>query len=61
MQLADHLIDRIALTLGKRPVGARAVEGGYTNAVRYILTFADSSSCFLKAAADEATATVLRT
>ena len=60
MQLPDELANRIALTLGKRPVASHRVERGYTNAIRAVLTFADGSSCFLKAVADEATAGWLR-
>src|SRR5438046_7620292 len=60
MELPDQLVDRVVMAMGKRPVGARKIERGYTNAIRSILTFADGSSCFLKAAADEPTATWLR-
>jgi len=42
------------------PESWRIVEGGYTNALKYIVTFSDGSSFFVKSAADDETAKWLR-
>ena len=48
--LSDALVERVALLLGRRVVGSRLATGGYTGAERYIFTFGDGSSAFVKAA-----------
>jgi hypothetical protein len=44
----------------KRPQGWRRVAGGYTPAERWVVSFEDGWSCFVKAATDDGTAAALR-
>jgi hypothetical protein len=44
----------------KRPHSWRRVAGGYTPAERWVVSFEDGSSCFVKAATDDGTAAALR-
>jgi hypothetical protein len=46
--------------LGKRPVSWRRTAGGYSRAHRWIVSFEDGSSCFMKAGASEFTANAIR-
>jgi len=56
----DELQRRVAALMGKRPAGWRRAHGGYTPAQRWIATFADGTSCFVKAGVNEWTADALR-
>jgi hypothetical protein len=48
----DELLQqRVASLLQKRPVAWRHASGGYTPAQRWIVTFEDGTSCFVKTAA----------
>jgi hypothetical protein len=51
---------RVGDILGKRPRSRRLVGGGYTPAERWVMSFDDGSSCFVKAATDDGTAAALR-
>jgi hypothetical protein len=44
----------------KRPRGWRGVAGGYTPAESWVVSFADGSSCFVKAGTEDWTAAALR-
>jgi hypothetical protein len=44
----------------KRPQGWRRVAGGYTPAERWVVSFEDGSSCFVKTATEDETAVALR-
>jgi hypothetical protein len=59
-QPASSLIERVATLTGKRPVRWQRTARGYTQAERWVVSFADGSSAFVKAAASEDTATWLR-
>ena len=58
---SDVLIDRVARLLGKRVVGSRPATGGYTGAERYVFSFEDGFSAFVKAAQRPLLARWLRT
>jgi hypothetical protein len=53
-------ISRAAILLEKQPVLWQPADGGYTNAERWVVSFKDGSSCFVKGAADAYTAGELR-
>jgi hypothetical protein len=59
-QPASSLIERVASLTGKRPVRWQRATRGYTPAERWVVSFADGSSAFVKAAATDDTATWLR-
>jgi hypothetical protein len=56
----DELQRRVAVLMGKRPAGWRRAHGGYTPAQRWVVTFADGSSCFVKAGTNAWTSDALR-
>ena len=56
-----ELAERVARLLGKRVVGSRPAVGGYTGAERYVFSFEDGSSAFVKAAPRPLLAGWLRT
>jgi hypothetical protein len=58
---AQAVAERAAHCLGQRLLGWRPVTGGYTAAVRLIVTCADGTSVFVKGATDVRSATWLRT
>ena len=49
--LDEALQHRLARLVGKRPVAWRRAEGGYTPAQRWLVSFEDGTSCFVKSAA----------
>jgi hypothetical protein len=55
-----ELQERVARLARKRPVRWERALGGYTPAERWLVSFDDASSCFLKAATNEWTADALR-
>jgi thiamine kinase-like enzyme len=55
-----EIIRRAGDLLNKRLSSWHSVEGGYTSAARWIVTFDDGSSCFLKAGVDIYTAEQVR-
>jgi aminoglycoside phosphotransferase (APT) family kinase protein len=58
---AQALAERVARCLRQRLLAWRPVPGGYTTALRLIVTCADGTSVFVKGATDARTATWLRT
>ena len=54
------LESRVQRLLGKQPLSWRAAQGGYTTAERWIVTFADGSSAFVKETAEDDLARRLR-
>jgi hypothetical protein len=56
----EALQQRVARVMGRRPIVWRRAEGGYTPAQRWIVTFEDGSSCYVKAAVNDWTAAALR-
>src|SRR5919201_1456769 len=58
---AQALAERVARCLRQRLLAWRPVTGGYTTALRLIVTCADGTSVFVKGATDARTATWLRT
>jgi hypothetical protein len=60
--LQEHVLaEQVARCLGQRLLAWRPVTGGYTTALRLIITCADGTSVFVKGATDARTATWLRT
>ena len=53
-------VTRAAILLEKQPVTWRRAHGGYTPAERWLVDFADGSSCFVKAGVTPYTADALR-
>ena len=58
---AQALAERVSHRLGQRLPAWRTAHGGYTNALRLVLTWVDGTSVFVKGATDARTATWLRT
>jgi aminoglycoside phosphotransferase (APT) family kinase protein len=58
---AQALAERVARCLGQRLLAWRPVIGGYTTALRLMVTCTDGTSVFVKGATDVRTATWLRT
>jgi aminoglycoside phosphotransferase (APT) family kinase protein len=58
---AQALAERVARCLRQRLLAWRPVTGGYTTALRLMVTCADGTSVFVKGATDALTATWLRT
>ncbi len=56
----DQLRQRVTGLLHKRPVSWRRATGGYTPAERWVVTFEDRTSCFVKAGTNPMTADWLR-
>jgi hypothetical protein len=56
----DLLQQRVTALLRKTPVAWQRAHGGYTPAQRWIVSFADGTSCFVKAGANAWTADALR-
>jgi hypothetical protein len=54
------LRERVADLVRKQPRGWRRVSGGYTPAERWVVSFDDGPSCFVKAPTDDGTAAALR-
>ncbi len=52
----NQVFNRVRRLLGKKPVSASEVSGGYSNVYRRVLHFADGSSCFVKVAVTPLTA-----
>jgi hypothetical protein len=54
------LQSRVGKLVGKRPVSWRRATGGYSQAHRWIVSFEDGSSCFMKGGASKFTANAIR-
>jgi hypothetical protein len=54
------LAEAVERALGRRPTSFRPVAGGYTVALRFVVTLDDDTSAFVKVAADDSTAGFLR-
>lgn len=59
MEPSPALVDRVARVIGSRPISWRRVQGGYTNAERWVAGL-EREAVFLKVAADAPTAGWLR-
>ena len=57
----EQIERRVAKLMGARPVDFRPASGGYTSALRGVVSFGDGRSAFVKAATDELTVGWLRT
>lgn len=60
MEHTNQVCDVLARLVGSRPVAFKGVSGGYTNARRSLVEFADGSRYFVKASVDPLTAGWLR-
>ena len=55
-----ELASRVAAVAGKRPIAWRRTTGGYSSAERWVATFAEGDSAFVKAATDAFTREAVR-